>query len=158
MQFVYFLYHYGGIYADLDFESIRPLDPLLKKYSNYDVILGRMGKDKKFEHSIPNALMISKPRADFWLYVINEMSKRVNKGRPEYDTGPVLLKHCVDTYKGTSKIKILSTKYFYPIDWNTKKGQKDRQTLDKKSVLSSDEIKRKYPDSYAITFWSHTWE
>ena len=118
----FFLYHYGGIYADLDFESLKPLDPILKEFSDYDVILGRMGINEEFAHSIPNAIMISKPRADFWLYVIENMKKRANQDGAEYDTGPMLLKYCVDTYRGPSKIKVLSTDYLYPINWAINEG------------------------------------
>lgn len=31
-----FLYKYGGIYADLDFECLKPFDDLLEKYKSYD--------------------------------------------------------------------------------------------------------------------------
>ena len=35
------MYHYGGVYVDLDFESLRPLDALLDKR---DIALAQMGE------------------------------------------------------------------------------------------------------------------
>lgn len=36
----FILYHYGGIYADLDMEAVRPIEPLLAKHDkNFGVAL-----------------------------------------------------------------------------------------------------------------------
>ena len=113
-----------------------------------------MGNNSNFKHSIPNALMISKPKVPFWDHVINIMKKRVNKGIPEYDTGPILLKDAYDSYPNKEKILILDEKYFYPINWNTEK--KDKIKIYKK--LQNKTKKEIFPDSYAITYWTHSWE
>jgi len=148
------MYHYGGIYADLDFKCLKSFDDILD--TTYDVILGQMGEDDSFVDSIPNALMISKPKCDFWLYVISEMRQRVNATKsPEYDTGPRLLKYCVDHYKGPSKIKVLPSRYLYPLNWNSDKGQTKRR-----NILHNNSLKtelQEYHDAYAITYWSHSW-
>ena len=92
----FYLYKFGGIYADLDTECLRPLGGLL---TLADVLLGRMGSDATFAHSIPNAIMASKPRQEFWLLVIYLLMRRATHiGRPEVLTGPVLLKTAVDLY------------------------------------------------------------
>ena len=41
------MYVFGGVYADYDFVSVKPLDPLLGLLKDYGVILGTMGKDTK---------------------------------------------------------------------------------------------------------------
>ena len=147
----YYMYHYGGIYADLDFKCLKPFNDILD--DEYDVILGRMGQDESFEDSIPNALMISKPKCDFWLYVISVMKKRVNATKsPEYDTGPRLLKYCVDTYKGTTRIKILPSRYLYPINWNNDEGQNKR-----KHIINNNNIDNEFKGAYAVTYWGHSW-
>lgn len=92
----FYLYLYGGIYADMDTECLKPLDDLTTRSG---VVLARMGQDSDFAHSIPNAIMASSPRCEFWLFVISlmiQLSKQ--KLRPEYSTGPVLLKSAVDRY------------------------------------------------------------
>ncbi|KAH3855318.1 hypothetical protein DPMN_097884 [Dreissena polymorpha] len=67
------LYEFGGIYADLDFECIRPLDPVTRKYAAIFQL-------EPFEHSafrlkIPfllnNALMMSRPRHPFLTFMID---------------------------------------------------------------------------------------
>ena len=63
-----YLHHFGGVYVDLDFESIRPMDDYLR---GKKVVLGRMGSDPKFRHSIPNAFMASVPGHPFWIKVLN---------------------------------------------------------------------------------------
>ncbi len=100
----FFLYEYGGMYVDMDTECLRPLNEL--KYSG-DVILGRMGRDESFPHSIPNAIMASAPRQLFWLLVISMamelLQQHLARGDlraqgPEWMTGPVLLKSAHDYY------------------------------------------------------------
>ena len=158
--FRYFLlYEYGGIYCDLDFECLKNFDPILEEYQDYDVILGYMGKDLDFAQSIPNAIMISKPKSPFWLYVISEMKQRINTGRPEYDTGPKLLKHCVDTYPAKKEVKILDDSLFYPLNWKVEETQKVRKLIFEDGHRYEDgEFKKRFPDSFAITYWAHSWE
>jgi mannosyltransferase OCH1-like enzyme len=38
---VFLMYHFGGVYADLDFLSLRDLKPLLDQNDDVDVILGQ---------------------------------------------------------------------------------------------------------------------
>ena len=59
---------YGGIYADLDVECLKPLDEVL---AEGDIVVGRMGSDFTNPHSIPNATMASKARQAFWLLPID---------------------------------------------------------------------------------------
>ena len=63
----FYLYVFGGLYADLDTQCVKALDNVLDRSG---VVLGRMGTDPTFVHSIPNAVMASSPREEFWLYVI----------------------------------------------------------------------------------------
>ena len=48
-----YMKQFGGCYADLDFESIQPLDTLLADES---LVLARMG-NVSFIHDVPNAFM-----------------------------------------------------------------------------------------------------
>ncbi|KAH3705669.1 hypothetical protein DPMN_080746 [Dreissena polymorpha] len=69
------LYEFGGIYADLDFECFRPLDPVTRKYAAIFPL-------EPFEHStfrlkIPfllnNAIMMSRPRHPFLKFMIDNL-------------------------------------------------------------------------------------
>ncbi len=100
----FFLYQFGGLYADMDTECLKPLAPL---FQSGDVWLGRMGKDPAFPHSIPNAIMASRPLQEFWLVAMHLLVEKaktladpaamVGKG-PEALTGPILLKNAYDIY------------------------------------------------------------
>jgi mannosyltransferase OCH1-like enzyme len=105
----FFLYQFGGLYADMDTECLRPVAPLFK---SGDVWLGRMGNDPDFPHSIPNAIMASRPLQEFWLLVIHLLVEKakalgvpaamVGKG-PEAMTGPILLKNAYDAYTSSER-------------------------------------------------------
>ena len=163
---IFYLQHHGGIYADLDFECLKPFDDLLEQYKEYDVILGRQGKELGWVHSLPNALMISKPQSDFWNWVILLLHDRAHRPTPaaykktsgvEWRTGPILLKDAYDSYAGPSKIKVLDTSHFYPLQWNTDSGKRLRKRVLQHQALSSKQKDFLFPDSYAVTYWAHSW-
>ena len=60
------------MYADLDFEALRNLEPLLK---GGGVFLAAMGKDQSFVHSLPNAWMASVKGHAFWLICMQQVIK-----------------------------------------------------------------------------------
>lgn len=97
----FFLFHHGGFYADMDTECLHPID---RTTARGDVILCRMGANASFPHSLPNAVMASRPGQLFWLYVIRTMMEAVESAQtgqhwgPEEMTGPVLLKHAYDRF------------------------------------------------------------
>ena len=101
----FFLYQFGGVYVDMDTECLKPLALLFE--SSADVWLGRMGGDATFPHSIPNAVMASRPRQEFWLLAMHLLvenamttagSHRKVLAGPEATTGSILLKQTYDTY------------------------------------------------------------
>ena len=101
----FFLYQFGGVYLDMDTECLEPLAPLFD--SSADVWLGRLGNDADFPHSIPNAIMASRPLQEFWLlamhYLVENATTTVGShaqvlAGPEAMTGSILLKKTYDTY------------------------------------------------------------
>jgi len=165
-----FLYHHGGIYADLDFECLKPFDELLNVYKDYDIILGSMdagvGSQWHLSNNIPNAIMISKPGCTFWLKVLKELERRSKiPGRPEVQTGPVVLKDVYTWYCFLGpvvarawgySIKVLPPSVLYPISWAT--GEEERKAaLASETTSLTQRMKAKYPDSYAVTYWTHSW-
>lgn len=111
----------------------------------------------------------------FWLFVLKiafEKCKYIENYRVEELTGPDLLKECIDlyisnktnmyfddTFQSKSDILILPTSYMYPIDWSvgwypTKPIEYDGLIKENKCV---EDIRKLYPESYAITFWNHNW-
>jgi inositol phosphorylceramide mannosyltransferase catalytic subunit len=172
----FFLYTYGGIYADLDFECLKSIDPLLNTCLEYDIILGKMDSLNGSEHDIPNAIMISKPKQLFWIYVFNELmenSKLHNKS-VEFYTGPIMLKNAyvkyanVNTnvnefitkyqldYTNDSNIKIMEPEILYPLSWITEADER-KEFLNADYRTLTERVKQKYPKAYTITYWTHTW-
>ncbi|MFT4115540.1 glycosyltransferase family 32 protein [Bradyrhizobium sp.] len=182
----FWLYHFGGVYIDLDSECLRPLDDLCRAHDG--VVLGRMGNDPEFVHSIPNAVMMSARRQQFWLYVMHLLmvptSTRTN---PEDLTGPIILKAAVDAYTardrdprvteaiatvqalmpkqlwpegGVTSVQILPSHYFYPIDWSNPVHQAyfRKRIITNGRRLSSAQATQLFPESYLATYWAHSWD
>ncbi|MDO6416170.1 glycosyltransferase [Sphingomonas sp. BIUV-7] len=183
----FFLFRYGGIYADLDTECLRSVD---ETTALGDVVLCRMGADRAFPHSVPNAVMASRPGEIFWLYVVllarlasADMSRDV-KGGPEAMTGPVLLKNALDDFVRLDRasawaavgairalltseqrgilsqgsIRVLKPKSWYPLDWTNPIHKLLRsQLLDRRQLLPADVARALFPGSTVVTYWSHSW-
>ena len=86
---IFYLYHYGGMYIDLDFESIKNIDSLFnmiheKKansildYNNIGLILSEEWPESYNTGSLSNAIMISKKNHPFWLCCIHEIISNLN--------------------------------------------------------------------------------
>ena len=100
----YFILHrFGGVYADLDFECLRPLDAALECGG---CVLGQEptvhARDVYRAPSVvSNALMASSPEHPVWPVVWDTMARRVrkNRGRGANDvlrtTGPAMLDYAV---------------------------------------------------------------
>jgi len=178
----FYLYTYGGIYADLDTECLRPIEPLLNRA---DILLGRMGPNESFAHSIPNAIMASKPKQEFWLFVISLLLQFSEyKDRPELLTGPVLLKSAFDLYTakdpvwvntavhrvrsflrpdqhpvpGPAKIELLGSRAWFPIDWSDPIHQLLRTNVLNGKLLDEPTKAVLFPESWMVTYWAHSWE
>jgi hypothetical protein len=181
----FWLYHRGGVYIDMDSECLRPLAGLCAE--NDGVALGRMGRDPAFEHSIPNAVMMSSAREPFWLYVAHCMMFPQTRGRnPENLTGPMMLKAAVDAALGqapeadvpaaiaaitqrlprelrpkrsVSPIRLLPSEFFYPVNWADPVHDVyfRRRVILKGETLSRERALALFPNSYIVTYWTHSW-
>lgn len=167
-----YMHHLGGVYADLDFESIRNLDDVL---SGRQVVLALM-TDEDWDQKVPNAWLASTKGHPFWMFCMQQIIKAAgscaatNTDRWDWleaTTGPVMLYHAVETYKkvkGMSGITLLPPGVIYPIDWRrTVWGPKDGPG-DEFSVcnpphpnFNEAQCKARFPQAYAITYWTHTW-
>jgi mannosyltransferase OCH1-like enzyme len=180
----FYLFHYGGIYVDMDFECLKPVDNLLKQNKDYDILFGSIESDGKYVgHSIPNAIMISKPQQAFWVVVFYFLITNKSLGSVEEQTGPIMLKMAFDFYRRnqavldtytwynelrsyidkviskTSNIKVFNPEVLYPLSWITNQELRS-DTLSQSTENYKELTKRmvaKFPNSYAITYWTHTW-
>jgi mannosyltransferase OCH1-like enzyme len=102
----FFLYYYGGIYADMDFECLKPVDTLFTTNPAATVIMGRMAANNLGHvqpHTIPNAVMLSRPRDEFWVYVFQQLMLRKNIASVEESTGPCMLYAAIHDYNKKRK-------------------------------------------------------
>ncbi len=182
----FFLYHHGGIYADLDTECLRPLDRML---DIADVVLGRMGTNPNFMHSLPNAMMLSSPRQEFWLLVMSLLIEPMPPlgTRPESVTGPVLLKRAHTLYAaregdGTvneriagirsrlsadlvphgqpTRVVALPGYVFFPLDWSDRIHERmfRRPMMRDGKLLDRKTVLSLFPQSTTVSYWAHSWD
>jgi inositol phosphorylceramide mannosyltransferase catalytic subunit len=182
----FWLYHFGGVYIDMDSECLRPLERLCK--NNAGVVLGQMGQDRTFVHAIPNAVMMSPSRDGFWLYVFHLMMSLQSKRRhPEDITGSIMLKMAVDAIESEADrpnvaaaidtisallpeqlrpkaaslpVKILPPECFFPVNWADPIHQNyfRRQIIKEERLLSRKRAAELFPKSYIVTYWAHSWD
>jgi mannosyltransferase OCH1-like enzyme len=178
----FYLYLNGGVYADMDTECLAPIDSLL--FEDCDIILGRMG-DPSFAHSIPNAIMLSRPRQEFWMLMMALMLQERTQTRPEYATGPVLLRKAVALYERpqapevqahlalitgllrpdqqqegrASRLAIMPPTTFYPLNWNDPIHDRfvRRPVVSERRLLTAEETSILFPKSVMVTYWAHSW-
>ena len=100
-----YLFQFGGVYADMDYQCLQSLDEVFSTESG--IVLGLMGRNDFHINSIPNALMLSRPRQGFWLgylaLIEEAWSREPDKPgarRPDLVTGPVVLRRAVFMYRG----------------------------------------------------------
>ena len=154
-RFLY-MHKYGGIYVDLDFKCLKPLDDL---FEGETMVLGRqeMDTDKLIENVVPNAFKYSSPGEKFWIDCVRELPnhKFDLEGKhtsPEVATGPIFLVKCLEKLN-PQNLKILEPKIFYPISWDTD-GSAAKNSI--KEEWESDPEKC-FPEAYAVTYWTCAW-
>ncbi|QIG46465.1 cell surface protein [Nordella sp. HKS 07] len=177
----FYLYVFGGFYADLDTQCLKPLDQVLDRGG---VLLGRMKTEPaSVHHSIPNAIMASTPREEFWLYVIAYAAALSEQlVRPEEITGPVLLRKALLAYgggrprpadvigemrrllrhdlhpkPGWSAIHVLQPEEWYPVSWDDEQGQAIRKSILRGDLLSPSQAGELFPSSSLVTYWTGSW-
>ncbi len=145
----FYLYHYGGVYIDMDMTSLKKLDNLIEN-NNYKLIFGYQLRDKYKRGSIANAFMVSTPKHTFIKSLIDNLEKTKNK-HVLMATGPSFLTYHIKEYDGND-IKI----YEMPIIYNIEATENDKKKL-KNCDTDLKLCKKDFPDSYLVTFWTNTW-
>ena len=107
----FILYHYGGVYADLDAECLKPLEELVAdKYC----IIPEENPVHPFlifgakQNNLVNAVMMCASGHPFMLEVAHELPNSVNNSNVLYSTGPHLVTKVWRRY--ISRLSVLSNK------------------------------------------------
>jgi len=121
----FFLYHYGGLYSDIDLEPLKCITPLLEKHKNKGCILYRSPNSEL----LTNDFMVSKARNPFWKKVwyellVNNNFKSVSKHLTVmHTTGPLLLDSAFENmiYRRKKYVYVIHAKYINSCDIAAKK-------------------------------------
>lgn len=151
-----YMYVYGGVYADLDTECLKPFTHLLR---NYSIVMGAMdGGAILPEGHTQNSFLYSAPGHPFWLQLLKYIYRHSNEGRPEAITGPNALMECIRAYRQRCKslIKVYAPHYFNPFSWIT--PPPDCISRFRMTSAQFAACRRKFASSYVLQYHAHSWE
>lgn len=148
---ILYLHKYGGIYADMDFICLRDMTPLLSPLGGH-IVLGTHNNPRQ---PLPNAWMYSPKGDQFWLTMAHDSFRDLqnNVGRSvEQTAGPDRLNWAVETHRPNHTE--LAHNLIYPRAWGVDECDKHAYGVDWSNIQ---DVIRAYPDSFAVTPWSHNW-
>jgi inositol phosphorylceramide mannosyltransferase catalytic subunit len=156
---VLILFHLGGVYVDIDFESLEEMDGVLSMGTgdSYDLYMAEHESNyEKFE--VPNAWMASVPRHPFWWVFLQEMARRHAKRPHEYitdTTGPHAFSETVEMYRlwfHTSDMMVFKPSVFYPVaPLNKSSMEADFNCIEHNNCTAA------YKNSVAVHHYAATW-
>jgi len=148
----FILHHYGGVYADLDVECLRPLDLLL---AGKQVVFGLehpahlelpLARQRSLRRIIGNALMASVHQHPLWEHVFKQLVAYHRAPGPLDATGPFLLTRAYDSFAHQETISLEPAELLYPIS-NDKSWQE----------LAPEVQTRIGQTAYTIHHWQGGW-
>lgn len=140
------LHYYGGIYADIDFECLRPIDLWNINHSKINIAF-----EPKEHHNIDvlcNALIISPKNVNIMLEIIEHGKRIIKKSKREVMNlfGPIAWTNVLNQ---NPIINILDRNLIYPIpDITANKALKNKYLT---KIL-----KRDFGNSWAVHYWHHS--
>lgn len=149
------LQHFGGVYADLDMECLRAVDPLLE---GKDLLLplephihlqSAPATAAGMRRIIGNAWMASAPGHPFWDRVATELQRRSTRSSALEATGPFMLSAVVDQCAAEPwRPELLPAEMVYAA------ANVDTEWLAAREAGSPHWFD---PDVYSIHYWDGTW-
>lgn len=140
------LYHYGGIYVDIDFECLIPIDCWDIDEKKINLSYEPLQHHKK--NVLCNALIYSPPKMKSLLQILDHGSKVLQSNPSEVmkSFGPLAWQ----TVLGTSNdISIIETTKVYPLPDITISSQLEDEF--KYKIINKD-----FGDSWAVHYWEHS--
>lgn len=141
----FILYEYGGIYADMDFECVRPFMHLI---DDSKVGVAESQHVEQNGEELQNALMVSPDKHPFWLEVFKDLKEHANDpaggGGPIWTTGPYVI---IRTYHSNPELmQALPRDGFAPKTTPHSSGNE---------TFTDDQ--RANPDVYTVHHGTYTW-
>ena len=184
---LFFLFRYGGLYADLDTQSLRPMD---NDVAGKDVVLGRIGNADSYDETYMNAIMASAPGQLFWLLAISiaierfpGIARESGTPMPEYFTGPFVITEAARFYLSNSVQKVqeraaqviarlphphsfsagtltvLPCERWCPLNWLNSVHTLYRTEVSRRDhVIPEWWLRFQFRKSSLMTYWAHSWE
>jgi len=146
--------HVGGVYADLDFECLAPLDALL---ANRELVIGvepasHLALDAVRERGIARlpspALLASRPGHPFWECVFECLRESAHATDPLDATGPFLLARALARYRGGPRVALVDARLLHPVD---KFASADGSLFDLERWMAATD------GALAVHHWAGTW-
>ncbi|MGW1801478.1 glycosyltransferase [Streptomyces sp. NPDC001984] len=147
----YFLLdHFGGLYVDLDFECLSPVDGIL---DGHELVLGcepevhtrlLLARQRGFGRIVGNAFIASRPGHPFWAHVHRQLVGAHKLPGPLDVTGPFFLTRAIDSAPEPASITVLGPEVLYP------------EVSPYATELFGPQ-KADYERAYAVHHWSGSW-
>jgi mannosyltransferase OCH1-like enzyme len=149
----------GGVYADLDFECLKPLDHFFRRFARRkELVLGL----EPYSHAryfyksarvFSNAFIASVPGHPLWPKVIAELSARVQRDPANilFATGTILLTDCVKACP--EKPAVIRPRVLFPVVDITQPALPARVRSRDYQRLAQ---RRFYPETCAVHYWQHS--
>ena len=150
------LYRFGGLYVDMDYESIEPLDSLLWDTSccfGMEPLTHTIRNNKPY--TIGNAMMASVPNHDFFAHIIRDISTckwQVHKYKETQvmeSTGSFMLNRVFDAYENKEDITLLPAELVAPL------SLEEIQNLT--AGIETKEVEEKVEKAFAIHYFFDSW-
>ena len=140
----FILFHYGGLYVDLDFECLKSFDSLVEKL---DCFFGFEPFQHHNANIVCNALMASKKHHPLFMDFIDRAKRNRRIDDPVNATGPVMITKII-LEKQYTDVTVFESKYFYP------------ETARNHPVFILKDLKKEREDlksAYANHHWMKSW-
>ncbi|PTE10671.1 glycosyltransferase [Mesorhizobium helmanticense] len=115
------LYHFGGVYADIDCECVAPFDPIMgedrivlcTEPASHELV---QAKFRGLPYLLFNGTMVSPPRHPFWLQLLSLLPGLVHAKEALDATGPCVLTSAQLGYRDQTAFAIHPNALFAPMD------------------------------------------
>lgn len=147
------MHHFGGVYVDLDFECLRPIDGLLE---GRELVLGleptgHVGDSVRaagLDRIVCNAFIASRPGHPFWVEVFRRLTESCREPSPLDATGPFFLTRVCRSYGEADGLTIVGSDFLYPATKNE---------CWEGLIAAGPSRARILRDAYACHHWEGTW-
>lgn len=161
----FYMYHYGGVYTDMDNECLAPFEHLLENHTLVFAITDNITKKTPLEENyVQNSFMYSRPRQTFWLELIKNIQHRYYfYDTPDRVTGPEHLCKVIYLYRimcpHNHGVKIYDAWYFNPFSWSGQIHYPHCKLYDEMSIPDWLECRKQFvkKGSFVVQYHTHVW-